>query len=190
MTRRRTLLLSVVLFLLPLSPLPAGADPIFVRSGFLFVNNDPVTSFGVDLAFEGQGFIYVGEAFQTRDFMEGFTPSSFRLQFSPDEVIDPSSNSSCPGCGYAGDLLLRAAGAPMPNGLTPFTMTGTFAGFAAGSAELLFQHDVIGGGKMRASPQSVLYQFESPAAAVPEPSTLLLLGGGLAAAVRAKRRRR
>jgi hypothetical protein len=75
-------------------------------------------------------------------------------------------------------------------GETRFTMTGTFAGFLPGSTVPAFSHDLFGTGAMRASMRSVLYQFESPAAPVPEPATLLLVAGGLAAAGRMRRHRR
>jgi hypothetical protein len=179
-------MLFVVLSVLSPFPRAASADPLTIRSGYLFVNNDPITGFGIDLNFSGHGFQYLGEAFvEVRDFLEGFSPSSFRLRFSRDEVMDPSSNSSCPGCGYAGDLMLTGL-----TGDTRFSMTGTLAGFLPGSTVPAFSHDLSGMGTMRASTRSVLYQFESPAAPIPEPATLVLVAGGLAAAVRMRRHRR
>jgi hypothetical protein len=165
-----------------------GADPLRVEAGFLFLDNDPARTFGLDFVFQGSGFIFFSEVVRARNFLEGFLQSNFRLQFSPDEV--PSS--TCSGCGYEGDLTFRAPGPPLPgSGWTPFTMRGTLAEFAPGSAQPLFQHALVGSGRMSASaPVSVLYLFDAPAAPVPEPSTLLLLSCGLAAAVGAKRRRR
>jgi hypothetical protein len=106
---------------------------------------------------------------------------------SPSEVLDHSSNSLCPGCGYAGDLIFTVAASPLPAAV-PFTMIGTLAGFAPGSSAAAIQMQLMGSGIMSASSDFVLFQFED-AAPVPEPGTMALAGLGLAGIVRTLRRR-
>lgn len=186
--------LPFLLLVLPVATPRAAADPLRIASGFLTLDNRPDASFGVDFGLSGAGFIFVGEAPWSAEFLEGFfcttcSPKSimspFRLQFSPTQVIDPSSNSSCPGCGYDGDFTFEFASSPIQDSLTlPFSMNGTLAGFLSGSSVPVFQSRLSGSGTMFASTEFVRFDFARDAAPVPEPSTLLLIGSGLALAAR------
>jgi hypothetical protein len=162
------------------------ADPLRIQSGFVFLSEGGIQSFGLDFGLNGDGFVFVGEDTDTFDYLADFSPSEspFRLRFSG--VPDPSSNSSCLGCDYTGDFLFRF----MPftgSSSSAFTMSGLLTGFAAGSAQPTITAELVGRGRMTAG-DNVLFQFEADAAPIPEPSTLLLLGTGTALVLRRRRR--
>lgn len=198
MRRLPLLTLSLLLLTLPSAARPAAADPLRIETGFLFLDTDPARSFGVDFGLFGQAFGFVGEGPQSRNYLEGLfcttcSPVSiqptFRLRFFPADVIDPSSNSSCPGCGYEGDFLFEIAAVPPAEAANqPFRMAGTLTAFPPGSSEGAIRHELIGSGRMSASTQSALFSFADEPAPIPEPSTLLLLGSGLVFAIRRNRR--
>ena len=181
-----TWLIAVVVALQTFTASRVSADPLRIQSGFLFLSDGGVQSFGLDFSLNGEGFAFVGEDTDTFDYLSDFSFSEppFRLRFSG--VPDPSSNSSCPGCDYTGDFLFQFT--PNPTGPSPFTMSGLLTGFAAGSTQPAITADLAGHGRMGAGGESVLFQFEADAAPVPEPSTLLLLGTGTALVLRRRRR--
>jgi PEP-CTERM motif-containing protein len=196
---RRLIRCAVVgkLILLIVGVSAAGADPVRITDGFLSLGSQ---SFGVDFGFEitpGSPFAFVGEGLGNdpryldvaicSTCSPPQTRPTIRVTFSPSEVFDHSSNSLCPGCGYAGDLIFTVAASPVPAAV-PFTMTGTLAGFAPGSSAMTIQMQLVGSGNMSASSDFVLFQFED-AAPVPEPGTMALAGLGLAGIVRTLRRR-
>ena len=173
----------------------AGADPVRITGGFLSLGS---SSFGVDFVFEiAPGSVFVGEGpgndprYLDMAICSTCTPPqtrpTIRVTFSPSDVLDHSSNSLCPGCGYAGDLIFNAAASPLPASV-PFTMTGTLAGFVPGSSTSAIQMQLTGSGVMSASSDFVLFRF-ADAAPVPEPGTMALAGLGLAGIVRTLRRR-
>jgi hypothetical protein len=203
MRRSRHITVSA-LFLLTIVASAARADPARISSGYLGLG----APFGVDLGFAGNGFIYVGEGVGDAIFLTDAlcltcspirTLSPVHVMFSPGEVFDTSSNSSCPGCTYAGDLFLHAPSLEVTSSRNhaPFTMTGTFAGFRPGETIPFFQNEVFGQGLLFASKAStggpreefLLYQF-SDSAPVPEPGTLILAGTALTALLLRARRAR
>ena len=135
---RQTVAAAFLFFLFTVTA--ASADPLRINSGFVFLGG----SFGLDFGFFGapgrnaaSGFSFVGEGSGDPRFLEAAicrtcapqrTLPVIRLTFGPTEVMDHSSNSTCPGCGYRGELVFRAGvirferGAPA---FTSFTMTGT-----------------------------------------------------------------
>jgi hypothetical protein len=192
MTSLRRTVASAFVLLLVAAP-AARAEPFQVTGGFLFLGEP----FGIDFALSGHDFIYVGEGNGDSRFLESAlccspqqTRSEYHLTFSSDDVTDFSSNSSCPGCGYSGDLLFRAAAINISEGgQSPFTMSGTLSGFMPGSSSAAFQRTIAGAGRMFAGEGFVRYEF-SDTAPVPEPGTLLLTGGALAALARRLKKRR
>jgi hypothetical protein len=183
----------------------ATAEPLTIDRGFFTVGG----TFGVDLAFNTPDVAptdpapFVGEG-------NGIPPAGFASFFcttcSPPRtlpvmnvtfanVIDPSSNSSCPGCSYSGNLTFRLPAQPIPHDEDAFralfTMAGTFEGFAASSGSRVFQHDLKGSGFAIVESHAVTFGFEPSAAPTPEPeSALLLLTGVCCVARRLARNRR
>jgi len=176
----------------------ATAEPLTINSGFFTVGG----SVGVDLAFNTSGpngpatFVGEGNGTPPAEFASFFTPprtpSVFDFTFS--NVLDPSSNSSCPGCSYAGKLTFRQPSVPTPHDedafLVPFTMTGAFEGFAPHSSTRVFQHDIEGSGHAIVQDFAVEFFFEPSAAPTPEPASALLLLTGVGFAARRFRRNR
>ena len=182
MCSKATFFVALLLTIHAVHAPPADADPLQITSGFVFLNEDPAQSFGLDFGLWGGGFALVGEDTESHDYFSRFSPwvSPFRLQFS--RVPDFSSNSSCPGCRYDGDLLFS-----FTPGMPTFSLRGALRGFpAGGGAPLTF--DLVGAGRMIAGPSSVLFQFQDEAAPVPEPATFLLVAWGGALVLRRCRR--
>jgi hypothetical protein len=168
---------------------PAGADRLNIQNGYVFVGN-PSHTFGLDIGLFGNGFAFVGEEPFVHTFFADFSPTNppFRLRLNPDEVIDQSSNSSCPGCGYGGAFNFQFASAG--NASRPFSMTGTIVGYPDSLSIPLFRHQLIGGGTMVTSTTFVRFDFKPQAAPTPEPSTLFACAIGLALVARRGLRRR
>jgi hypothetical protein len=177
---RCTLALAAVLSVSALATTPAAADPVRIESGFMFVNDDPTQSFGLDFGFFAEGFTFVGEDTDSFDYLTGFSPSasSFLLRFSG--VPDPSSNSSCPGCSYAGEFLFRFGA--VTSGVASFAMSGVLMGTRPDST--LLTAELFGRGSMRVGERSVLFAFDADPAPVPEPSSFVLAAAGVAALLR------
>lgn len=118
---------------------------------------------------------------------------ALRAVFSPSEVMDPSSNSSCPGCGYGGDLTFFTGPLAIPAAggavLAPFTMSGTFDGFAPAGGARLFHLEVSGSGTASISRDLAFFSFATPSTVTPEPMSALLLISGAAIVARRVMRR-
>jgi len=181
---------------------PASADPLTITRGFFSVGG----SFGVDLVFytpstgPGDPAAYVGEGNGRAPGLAEFfsspprTMPALRAVFSPGEVMDPSSNSFCPGCGYGGDLTFFTGPLAFPADgetiLAPFRMKGTFDGFAPGTGAQLFHFEgVTGSGTARVSRDFIGFDFATPNAPTPEPASALLVMSGVAIVARRVRRR-
>ena len=189
MTNQHSTPLAICLMavsLLAATPTAAVADPVRVASGFLFVSNDQIQSFGLDFGLHGDGFSFLGEYGHSRDYLIGFAPEYFRLRFSPADAL-----SACAECSaYGGDFVFRALDPPSSSSWRPFTFEGQLDEYLPGSSAPDFRHALTGIGRMTTDGRTyALYQFQDPAP-VPEPSTMMLVGAGLAAAYRTARRRR
>jgi hypothetical protein len=178
----------------------ATAEPLTISRGFFtvggsrgvdFVFNPINTSFGAPAPFVGEGNGTPPPELASF-FAPPRTPSVFDFTFS--NVLDPSSNSSCPGCSYAGKLTFRQPSVPTPHDedafRVPFTMTGAFEGFAPHSSTRVFQHDIEGSGHAIVQDFAVEFFFEPSAAPTPEPASALLLLTGVGFAARRFRRNR
>jgi hypothetical protein len=161
--------IAILLLAIPAATPAAAADRATVESGFIFLDNNPSGSFGVDMALEGEGFTFIGEAPWSPEYLDGFyctrcTPVStrrtFHLRFPAGQVTDPSSNSSCPGCTYEANLAFHFERTPIGDGISqPFAMKGTLRGFRPGTGELAFHQRLDGSGTMFASPDFVSFTF-------------------------------
>jgi len=201
--RSRARLTAACVVLVAAVASPASADPLTISRGFFSVGG----SFGVDFVFytpstaPGDPAAYVGEGNgrAPAGLAEFFsspprTNPSLRAVFSPGEVVDQSSNSFCPGCGYGGDLRFSTGPLAFPGGgetiLAPFRMSGTFDGFAPGTGAQLFHFEgVTGSGTARVSRDFISFDFATPDAPTPEPASALLLISGVAIVARRMRRR-
>ena len=177
-----------------LAPASATADPLTITRGFFTVGG----SFGIDFVFNpidttfGAPAPFVGEGNGTsppefaRFSTPPRTPTVFELTFA--NILDPTSNSSCPGCSYAGNLTFRQPSVPTPHDedafRIPFTMTGRFEGFAPHRTTRVFQHDIQGSGFAIVQDFAVGFFFEPAVAPTPEPASALLLLIGVAVAAR------
>jgi hypothetical protein len=177
----------------------ASADPLTISSGFFTLGG----TFGVDLGFNvpnlttGDPATFAGEGNGRAPGLAEFFTSpqtlpALRAIFSPTEVKDPTTNSSCPGCGYGGDLTFFTGPLSTPAAgdavSALFTMSGTFDAFAPGSGARLFHLDVSGSGTASISRDRAFFNFAMPSAATPEPMSALLLMSGIAIVARRIRR--
>jgi len=181
---------------------PASADPLTIARGFFSVGG----SFWGDLVFNTPdigpdapaGFAGEGNGRAPAGLAEFFrsppnTLPALHAVFSPADVMDPTTNSSCPGCGYGGDLTFFTGPLAIPavgeSMLAPFRMSGTFDGFAPGTGARVFHFDVTGSGTARVSRDFIGFDFGTPGAPTPEPASSLLLISGIAIVARRVRRR-
>ena len=151
---------------------------------------------GVDFAFDSPGLSVAGEGngFPTPVLAEFFdalpqTRPLLHTVFSPDMVVDPTTNSECPGCRYGGDFTFRTGPLAMePVGdqaiLTPFRMFGTLEGFSPETGAQLFRVGVTGSGTAHVFRDFIGFELKASPSAVPEPTSLLLLMTGTAWLVR------
>jgi hypothetical protein len=180
----------------------ASAEPLTIARGFFSLGG----TFGVDLGFyttstrpgDPAPFVGEGTGHSPAGLAEFFsspprTMPALHAVFSPAEVMDPSSNSSCPGCGYGGDFrfLISPMAIPAEGEViqTSFSMSGTFDGFAPGTNAQVFHLDVAGSGTARISRDFVGFDFATPASPTPEPASALLLISGVAFLARRAARR-
>jgi len=177
-----------------LAPGFATAEPLTISRGFFTVGG----SFGIDFVFNPidptfgapAPFVGKGDGTPPPEFASFFTPprtpTVFDVTFS--NVVDPTTNSSCPGCTYAGNVTFRQPSVPIPHDedafRVPFTMSGAFEGFAPHSATRVFQHDIDGSGFAIVQDFAVGFFFEPSAPPTPDPASALLLVIGVACAAR------
>jgi hypothetical protein len=186
MTRIAIAILAGLIVGNPATAHRAAADPLAIQSGYVFLNENPATSFGLDFGFFGDDFSFLGEDFNL-EYFRTFSPDEppFRLQFR--DVADPAT-SSCTGCTYSGDFLFEFPATTIGEAV-PFTMTGLLRGFRGDSPIPVIDQPLAGIGRVNPGAQSVLFEF-TDTSPVPEPSTMLLLGSGLALGLRNRLRRR